>query len=1296
MQVDPSKVVLDELWEEAQGLLARTCVRERPNINECCASFVKFVESLRRLSISDSNCSCEGVHSNSASESNWVDGRGFLTTAADSLHMGFFQDLEILCILFDLTQQTMSSLQEWSLNLEVHHSSTGNKVDGYLMFKRRSFVSAFSVLQDNKGNTTPNTQLTRFNWRVPSLSFWLPSWNFSRKPRPPPPSSSDEALRIPIQGAEFEAAEKKRLVQEALQIGDDNLKQLRLAIMDLKGQLCRAAESLKAIFFSTESGFPNFLVRDRLKRLVHSFLTFENYYEDSSDGSVEKEDPLHEYCHCHQIHCPIGCRTAIPMAEKLVSELLDSGGSLVVGICGPRGLGKTSLASCVASNCKVKKRFVGGVYWITAGRKTDAKSLQCCLWKAISGSRAVFTSVEEGLTALKRKFSESLLPSLFILDDVWEASQVEGLLCFDGKERGRILVVTNNPQILSSTEACIYTLGCLKEEDAVQLFQWVVGWDGPLTMEQHDLTTKLATKCNGSPLFIQALSSALYGAGAHQKLALEILLNGGGEVAEEQMNTVDQSTINQATGEECMDIAESSVSGKPNSDRTANCLDSVLYACFSALGFIHPLLQECFLDLAAFPEGEWVSLSTLEKLWLAFSNGLSQEDIVVILSILVFRSMVDWRLNVLDTYDLDNELEFKLFEPFYNLASNIVCQDIKEYLKKKDSSVHETPFELLNRRKEIENENISSKCMGFMTRFLGSGNVYMNCTEDKDLKSGELVIYSKHNDSPSRLDHLKSEITLVSEARQGKNSINNTDRNCPVTRFQKEYRLFVTDFNNNSFRGVSLDETLYRATKFSIYNSNIDQFLPTLGCPFLRVGLLGGNARLSLPSSAIFTKMTQLLVLDLRGCTSCTRLPKAISALKSLQLLDLSFCTSLKSFPSSFGCLKNLRFLRISGCTSLTHLPKSTGMLTKLEVMYLSGCVKLRTLPSTIGQLSLLKILDLKGCFSLCSLPPSVGLLRELRFLDLSKCSNLSYTLPYHTQLLLLVIGSCKTENMAVPTGLWNIDQVEVLRLAYLKNMTYLPHAVGKMQHIRKLDLSNCRRLEYLPEGIGNLWLLQELDLSHTAIRKLPDSVGQLRNLLRLCLQGCCRLLCIPCSISSLPKLRCLDLSECWDLVLLPSSIGNSYSLCELVELDLTCCSFKSLPSFSLHTLPKLQYLKLVGCDTLISLPSTFEQLTSLKKIDLEGCHALTSLKGIGLGKLDKLTWLSLRNCTNLTSLPTEEMVELNSLKYLDVSGCTGLSPFPQPLLTRALEGNLTLIRWGAVWPEQRNSSQQHSGAHIE
>ena len=141
-------------------------------------------------------------------------------------------------------------------------------------------------------------------------------------------------------------------------------------------------------------------------------------------------------------------------------------------------------------------------------------------------------------------------------------------------------------------------------------------------------------------------------------------------------------------------------------------------------------------------------------------------------------------------------------------------------------------------------------------------------------------------------------------------------------------------------------------------------------------------------------------------------------------------------------------------------------------------------------QLSLLKILDLKVFFSLCSLPLSLGLFREVRFLDLSKCNNLFYTLTHHLHFLLLVIGRCKTESMAVPAGLWNIDQVEVLRPAYLKNMTYLPHAMGKIQHTQNLDLSNCRRLEHFPEGIGNQWMLYVLDLGQTAIKKLRDSVG--------------------------------------------------------------------------------------------------------------------------------------------------------------------------------------------------------------
>jgi hypothetical protein len=49
---------------------------------------------------------------------------------------------------------------------------------------------------------------------------------------------------------------------------------------------------------------------------------------------------------------------------------------------------------------------------------------------------------------------------------------------------------------------------------------------------------------------------------------------------------------------------------------------------------------------------------------------------------------------------------------------------------------------------------------------------------------------------------------------------------------------------------------------------------------------------------------------------------------------------------------------------------------------------------------------------------------------------------------------------MAVPTGLWNIDQVEVLQPVFLNYMTLLFCTLGRMQHIQKFNISNCRREE--------------------------------------------------------------------------------------------------------------------------------------------------------------------------------------------------------------------------------------------
>ncbi|GLJ23682.1 hypothetical protein SUGI_0448500 [Cryptomeria japonica] len=1213
MQAEPSKTKFDELHAEALSLAG---CNENPHVANSCISFVRLLDSIPELIQK-------------------LDGWGVLSMAAN-LQVGPFRDLEILCILFDFTRAVLS----W---LEGHLDSKDHTSTLDLLFQKRHFVSAFSVLPDEV--RSPKLQVRGLG----ICSFYL-----RNKPLENPALQS---LKSPIEVAELEATLKE--AEAALKIGGDNMKQLRLSIMDLKSRLCKAAESLEAVFFSAEPQLPSFLVRAHLREVMQSFLAFQSFPSTVQDSIIESGESL----------CPIGCRIARPIVEKVVLELLDPVGPFIVGICGPRGIGKTTVAASVASDSKIKRRFVGGVFWIPADQRiADPMSLQSCLWKAVSGSKTVFKSVDEGLTALKGKFL-NCLPSLLIVDGAWEASQLEGLMCFDGKHQGRIIVATSNPHILPATDTHIHTLSFVKEEDASDLFLWGAGLSDTSTLEEKEVAAKLVNKCKGLPLFTQALSSTLY-PGSIEQRHMQILPSKDGKFDVDRRILVDQKFNTQETGNEDAVLTGSNPSVKSNSGRETNCMYAVFSDCYNSLGLIHPILQECFLDLAAFPEEEWLSLSMLEELWLAFSHGLSHEEIVVILSILVCRSMVDWRLNIPDSCNQDLKIEFKLPGVLHNMASRMINLGIQLDPRKKHCNSHMTSPEHSNKGKEIECRNISSKYFGHMKRIFGFGNAYVKCAqEDIDIKSGEIVKQKLGNDNLSGAIDFESFPIFPNEG----NDSRNVGRDCWANRFHQEHRLFVPGCNVKSAQGGLLDESLLsRATKISLCNSNFEELPSSFSCPFLHVGLFSGNAQLSFLPSSVLRNLTQLQVLDLRSCVSLTHLPKAVSALKSLQLLDLSFCTSLRSLPSSIGHLKKLKFLRLFGCTSLTCLPKSTGLLKDLETMQLSGCIKLKTLPSTLGRMHVLKILDLKGCLSLHSLPLSVGFLRELHVLDLSECSKLSYTLPYYAQLLLLMIGIQKIGSMAVPTALWNCSQIEVLRLASLKNLTFLPHSICRLQHIRHLDLSNCRRLDILPEQIGNLCLLQELDLSHTAIRKLPDSVGKLGNLLRLGLQGCSRLLCIPNSISQLPKLRCLDMSECWDLVLLPSSIGNPNSLVELVELNLAYCGFKSLPAFSWHALPKLKHLKLFGCHILSTLPPTMEKLASLEKVDLEGCSALTSLIGIGLGKLEKLEWLSLRNCTCLTSIPTEEIVEQPNINPMGI--CV------------AIAKELKHVMWDMV---QFNTSQQ-------
>ena len=202
----------------------------------------------------------------------------------------------------------------------------------------------------------------------------------------------------------------------------------------------------------------------------------------------------------------------------------------------------------------------------------------------------------------------------------------------------------------------------------------------------------------------------------------------------------------------------------------------------------------------------------------------------------------------------------------------------------------------------------------------------------------------------------------------------------------------------------------------------------------------------------------------------------------------------------------------------------------------------------------------------------------------------------------------------------------------------------------------------------------------------LPGATSGFKALQDLNLADCSKLYALP-DLSGLTDLSSVKLPphmETWEWLGRKAwDIRTSDFEPNTLELNFTGYGGSELPERlcrcrSLHT------LNLSSCRQLKTLPSQFEELVSLRALDLggctalraealmnvAGCKALESLRLSGLKQLSALpgglfAWcaslhaLDLENCSGLLSLPPELGMCCPNLKTLNLDGCYGLRSMP-------------------------------------
>ena len=281
------------------------------------------------------------------------------------------------------------------------------------------------------------------------------------------------------------------------------------------------------------------------------------------------------------------------------------------------------------------------------------------------------------------------------------------------------------------------------------------------------------------------------------------------------------------------------------------------------------------------------------------------------------------------------------------------------------------------------------------------------------------------------------------------------------------------------------------------------------------------------------------------------------------------------------------------------------------------------------------------------------------------------------------------------------------LILTNCRGLQKLPRNMGQsIPGLKALEMENCSLIAVLPDSIAQLKHLEHMILFGCEnLESLPDGVVNLTQLKRLLLNDCSKLKRLPMEVGRLLNLEVLNLSNCKALLELPPSVKGLRMLKEL-HMKSTCQSDGRLLSF-MGALTALKTLHLCRNEMIAVVPRSFEDLTSLLRLQMTFCSSLNTVEALprslqyldltncpqlihfpSVAKISSLVTLNLCNCKSLTEIDGLEF--LTALEDINLAGCTSLLHTEQPVLhckslrTCYLSGSKVAVAYDSKWSEVR------------
>ncbi|KAH7404039.1 hypothetical protein KP509_15G007700 [Ceratopteris richardii] len=565
-------------------------------------------------------------------------------------------------------------------------------------------------------------------------------------------------------------------------------------------------------------------------------------------------------------------------AEVIIERLLNAGGPGIVGLGGSRGLGKTCLISHIACDERVVANFPGGVIYLCVGFDPEITYLQAQIWKQLKGSsicyssRITFSSPEEGTAALLSRTQESL-PSLLVLDDIWDAAHVKPFLCFDSYDRGRVVVISHIVEkVLANwdSDTFVHILEPLDEGETTCLFCSVAGCGA---LQRVHITNNCTINCTGTRRLIEAIASIHY----YRKVDVSRLSSGlnlletdgaispGTNLRNEKVLEASGEVLrtNEGRSGEGNDFEEEDVPMQISMDSAS----SKFYVFFDSLSEVHPCLQENLLDLSAFPKGKWVSTSTLLNLYYV-SNRMDKKRILFMLCFLASRSLIEWKVeenvdNISNEESLDNvsnevfSFHWRLADIFYDSVQGIIQNRLG--LVSKSSLMKTVRITFGEHGKDCDKHDVH----GVLDLLKNAASALDECS---------LTNYN-YSDPSAFCEHKCSSRKLVDVL----SKINSNSRSdlfpFPCVSFEDDQFIFLPGLNmfseSNSWSHGDVTKVV---TKLSIVSADTE-FPIGLDLSKLKVLLFNESRILKSIPDRTLKHMEQLVVLDLKECAVLKMLP---------------------------------------------------------------------------------------------------------------------------------------------------------------------------------------------------------------------------------------------------------------------------------------------------------------------------------------------------------------------------------------------------------------------------------------